>query len=51
MKILIAGLLLAGKTAEGTAGGASGAGWFGDATYTSDFSIDYSIVLSVSKSL
>ena len=43
MKILIAGLLLAGKAA-------AVAGWFGDATYTSDFSIDYSIVLSVSKS-
>ena len=45
MKILIAGLLLAGKAAEGTAGGASGAEWFGDATYTNDYSIDYSICL------
>ena len=52
MKILIAGLMLVGKAAAGgTAGGASAAEWFGDATYTNDYSIDYSIALSVSKSL
>ncbi len=48
MEILIAGLMLVGKAAVvGAAGGASAAEWFGDVTYTND----YSIVPSVSKSL